>query len=85
MNAMWAQSKEGGYGTAAARLRKVCVKPRVLHRILCTSIAIFDSAITLLGEPSACGVSLPGPAEIECMRYILHSLGIGEDASDAVH
>ena len=50
-----------------------------LYRILCTSISIFDSAITLLGEPSACGVSLPGPAQIECMRYILHCLGIGED------
>ena len=56
-----------------------------IHHILRMSLAIFDSAITLLGEPSACGVSLPGPAQIECMRYILHSLGIGEDAADAVH
>ena len=53
-----------------------------LYRILATSISIFDSAITLLGEPSTCGVSLPGPAQVACMRYILHSLGIGEDAPD---
>ncbi len=53
-----------------------------LYRILATSISIFDSAVTLLGEPSACGVSLPGPAQIACMRYILYGLGIGEDAQD---
>jgi hypothetical protein len=45
-----------------------------IHRILRTSLAIFDSVVTLLGEPSACGVSLPGPGQIECVRYILHSL-----------
>jgi hypothetical protein len=36
----------------------------------------------LLGEPSACGVSLPGPAQVACMRYILHCLGIGKDAPE---
>jgi hypothetical protein len=53
-----------------------------LYHIMATSISIFDSAITLLGEPSACGVSLPGPAQAACMRYILHCLGIGEDAPE---
>ena len=47
-----------------------------LYRILATSISIFDSAITLLGGPPACGVSFPGPAQVACMRYILHGLGI---------
>jgi hypothetical protein len=50
-----------------------------LHRILSTSISIFDSAITLLGEPSAGGVQMPDPAHIACIRNILSSLGIGED------
>ena len=59
-----------------------CASSTEIHRILCTSVAIFDSAITLLGEPSACGVSLPGPAQAACMRYILHCLGIGEDAPE---
>ncbi len=53
-----------------------------LCRILATSISIFDSAITLLGEPSPCGMSLPGPAQVACMRYILQCLGIGEDAPE---
>ncbi len=53
-----------------------------LYRILATSISIFDSAITLLGEPSTRGVSFPGPAQVACMRYILRCLGIGEDAPD---
>jgi hypothetical protein len=51
-----------------------------LYRILTTSISVFDSAITLLGEPSTSGVSLPGPAQMACIGYILHCLGIGEDA-----
>jgi hypothetical protein len=53
-----------------------------LHRILSTSISIFDSAITLLGEPSADGVQMPGPAHIACMRNILSCLGIGEDEGE---
>ena len=53
-----------------------------LYSILATSISIFDSAITLLGEPSAWGASLPDPAQVAYMRYILHCLGIGEDAPD---
>jgi hypothetical protein len=56
-----------------------------LHRILSTSISIFDSAITLLGEPSADGVHMPGPAHIACMRNILCCLGIGEDEGKDVH
>lgn len=59
-----------------------CAPSSEIHRILRTSIAVFDSAITLLGEPSGCGVSLPGPAGIACMRYILHCLGIGGEAPD---
>lgn len=50
-----------------------------LHRILSTSISIFDSAITLLGEPSACGVQMPGSAHVACIRNILISLGIGDE------
>lgn len=50
-----------------------------LLRILSTSISIFDSAITLLGEPSSGGVQMPGPAHIACIRNILSSLGVGED------
>jgi hypothetical protein len=61
---------------------KECASSPELYRILATSISIFDSAITLLGEPSACGVSLPSPAQVACMRYILHCLGIGEDVPE---
>jgi len=50
-----------------------------LLRIVCTSILIYDSAITLLGEPSARGVEMPAPAHIACMRNILTSLGIGRE------
>jgi hypothetical protein len=53
-----------------------------LYHILATSISIFDSAITLLGEPSTGRAELPGPAQVACMRHILHCLGIGEDAPD---
>ena len=38
-----------------------------LLRILSTSISIFDSAITLLGEPSSGGVQMPG-----ARAYCLH-------------
>jgi hypothetical protein len=61
---------------------RVYVPSPALYRVLSTSISIFDSAITLLGEPAPWGVSLPGPAQIECMRYILHCLGIGEDGPE---
>ncbi len=50
-----------------------------LHRILSTSISIFDSTITLLGEPSACGVQMPGSAYIACIKNILSCLGIGNE------
>jgi hypothetical protein len=50
-----------------------------LHRILSTSIFIFDSAITLLGEPSACGVQMPASSQVACMRNILTCLGIGDE------
>jgi hypothetical protein len=50
-----------------------------LHRILSTSISIFDSAITLLGEPSDCGVQMPGSAHIACIKNILTCLGIGDE------
>ncbi|MGA3175656.1 MAG: hypothetical protein ABSE25_14705 [Syntrophorhabdales bacterium] len=50
-----------------------------LHRIVRTSILIFDSAVTLLGEPPEEGVTMPGPAHIACIRSMLASLGIGED------
>jgi hypothetical protein len=48
-----------------------------LYRILCTSISIFDSAITLLGDPPPEGVTMPGSAHIACIRAMLGSLGIG--------
>ena len=50
-----------------------------LLRIVSTSILIYDSAITLLGEPSAKGVEMPAPAHVACMRNILTSLGIGKE------
>ncbi len=53
-----------------------------LHRILSTSISIFDSAITLLGDPMPEGVQLPGPAHIACIRSILASLGIGDEEEE---
>lgn len=55
-----------------------------LHRILSTSISIFDSAITLLGEPSSCGVRLPGSSQLACMRNILTCLGIGEEEEESI-
>ncbi len=56
-----------------------------LHRILCTSISIFDSAITLLGEPPVDGMHLPDAARADCMISILTNLGIGgeEEGKDA--
>ena len=53
-----------------------------LFRIVSTSISIYDSAITLLGEPPVNGVEMPGPAHIACMRNILSSLGIGEQEDE---
>lgn len=53
-----------------------------LHRILSTSISIFDSTITLLGEPSAGGVRMPGSSQIACMRNILTCLGIGDEEGE---
>ena len=53
-----------------------------LHRILSTSISIFDAAITLLDEPSAEGVRMPGPAHIACMRNILACLGTGKNEGE---
>jgi len=47
-----------------------------LYRILCTSISIFDSAMTLLGDPPPGGVTMPGPAHIACISAMLGSLGI---------
>jgi hypothetical protein len=56
-----------------------------LHRILCTSISIFDSAIRLLGEPPDEGVQLPDDAHADCIISILTNLGIGgeEECEDA--
>ncbi len=59
-----------------------CRSSPEIYRILRTTIAIFDSAITLLGEPSGWGAALPDPAVIECMKRILRWLGIGEGAMD---
>jgi hypothetical protein len=53
---------------------------RELHRILRTSISIFNSAMTLLGDPPEGGVVMPSPAHIECMRNLLGFLGVGDEA-----
>ncbi len=50
-----------------------------IYRILCTSISIFDSAVTLLGSPPPGGVTMPGPAHIACVRAMLEALGIGDE------
>jgi hypothetical protein len=53
--------------------------PDDLHRILITCIHLFDSAISLLGEPSPEGVKMPSPASIVCMARLLESLGVGDE------
>jgi hypothetical protein len=53
-----------------------------LFMVVSTSILIYDAAITLFDEPSPEGVEMPGPARIACMRNILSSLGIGEEADE---
>jgi hypothetical protein len=50
-----------------------------LYRILSTSIIIYDLAITLLGEPSPEGVSMPDPAHMACVRNILAFLAVDEE------
>lgn len=50
-----------------------------IYRILCTSISIFDSAVTLLGSPPPGGVTMPGPAHLACVRAMLEALGIGDE------
>lgn len=55
-----------------------------LHRIVLTSISIFDSAIkTLLGEQSSDSRGIRSSGYVECMRNVFSSLGIGE-AEDEV-
>ena len=44
-----------------------------LHRVVSTSISIFDSAMSLFGEPPREGFTMPGPASIACIRKILES------------
>jgi len=56
-----------------------CAPAEDLYRILSTSIIIYDSAITLLGEPSSEGVTMPDPAHIACVKNILASLAVDED------
>lgn len=55
------------------------VPAKDIYRILATSITIYDSAITLLGEPSPDGVTMPDPAHIACVKNILASLAVDED------
>jgi hypothetical protein len=52
---------------------------RDLHLILRTCMAIYDVAITLLGDPPAGGVVMPGPAHLACMKGLLRLLRIGEE------
>jgi hypothetical protein len=53
-----------------------------LHRVLSTSILIFDTAITLLAESPPDGFQMPSPAHVACMRSILDSLGVGEEEDE---
>ncbi len=55
------------------------VTPKCLHRLLSTSIAIFDSAMTLLGGPSEEGVKMPPPALVACVRVMLGTLGVRKE------
>ncbi len=53
--------------------------PAGLQKILSMSISIFHAAFSLLGGPSDGGVQVPTPGLAQCMRNILHCLGIGEE------
>jgi hypothetical protein len=59
-----------------------CSVSNDLFMVVSTCILIYDAAITLFDEPSPEGVEMPGPAHIACMRNILSSLGIGEEADE---
>jgi hypothetical protein len=59
-----------------------CSVSNDLFMVVSTCILIYDAAITLFDEPSQEGVEMPGPAHIACMRNILTSLGIGEEADE---
>jgi hypothetical protein len=53
-----------------------------LHRIVSTSVTIFDSAFALLSEQSPGGVTIAGRGYLECMKNVLNCLGIGEEEED---
>lgn len=55
-----------------------------LYMVVSTIILIYDTAITLFGEPPPEGVKMPGPAHMACMRNILSSLGVGEGGDEDV-
>jgi hypothetical protein len=45
-----------------------------IYRLVMTSITIFDSAISLLGEPALEGITMPDPAHRACVKKLLESL-----------
>ena len=47
-----------------------------LHQVLSMTISIFDTAITLLGEPPEDGVKMPTGGYVACMISILRFLGV---------
>jgi hypothetical protein len=50
-----------------------------LHQVLSMTISIFDTAITLLGEPPEDGVKMPTGGYVACMISILRFLGVGPE------
>ena len=59
-----------------------CSVSKDLFMVVSTCILIYDAAITLFDDPPPGGVEMPGPAHIACMKNILSSLGVGEEADE---
>lgn len=53
-----------------------------LHRIVSTSLSIFDSTFALL-SPQSPGSFVPGPGHLACTKNVLQSLGI-EKVKDSI-
>jgi hypothetical protein len=55
-----------------------------LDHVVLMVVCIFDSALTMLGEPSEGGVMMPAPAYVACLRRLLHSLDVDITDDDDV-
>jgi hypothetical protein len=53
-----------------------------LHRLLRTTVTIFDSAISLLDGPGSGEIEMPGPGYRACVKRLLDSLCSEEAALD---